>query len=331
MAPVEHLAVDTRTLPESARVAAWEQALSQVGGPIHVDPIPGEDFSGQLTSIRRDAFFFYDLRYSGMRLWRRPVDVAKMDQELFALSLTLPSCSLHVERDGRALSLQGGQAYLFNHAATYRTQPPSAYKTRTIAFPARLLRQRVRDLRHFYALTECVRSAGGLGLIHTFAEHLTQGATAWSDEEVRTLSDQFLDLLALFLGGGSAVATPADSSESSMRAGHRQRALQHIRAQAADPALSPARVAQACGLSLGYLHEVFRGSDRGVEETIFEERLELARRLLSDARRRRVPIQTLAYEAGFNDPAHFSRRFKRRFGVTPGELRAELQSPARAR
>ncbi|MDA7418331.1 helix-turn-helix domain-containing protein [Xenophilus arseniciresistens] len=328
---MEHLAVDTRTLPERDRIEAWEQALSSVGGPIHVDPIPGEDFSGELSSIRRGSFFFYDLRYSGMRLWRRPVDVAKMNQELFALSLTLPSCSLHVERDGRALTLQGGQAYLFNHAATYRTQPPSAYKTRTIAFPGRLLRQRVRDLRHFYALTECIGSSGGLGLIHTFAKHLAQGAADWSADEVCTLSDQFLDLLALFLGSGSAAASPCESSESAMRAGHRQRALQHIRAQAADPDLSPARVAQACGISMGYLHEVFRGFDMGVEQTIFEERLELARRLLSDPRRRRVPIQALAYEAGFNDPAHFSRRFKRRFGVTPGELRTELKHPARAR
>ena len=328
MAPVEHIAVDTRFLPETDRIDAWQQVLGEIGGPIHVDPIPGADFSGELKSIQRGSFFFYDLCYSGMRLWRRPVDVAKMDKELFALSLTLPSSNLHVERDGQALNLLGGRAYLFNHAATYRTQPPSTYKTRSIAFPSSLLRQRVRDLRHFYALTECVTSAGGLGLIHAFAEHLAQGAADWSDDEASTLSDQFLDLLALFLNtGNSAVA----GSESYMLAGHRQRALQHIRAHAGDPELNPLRVAHAGGISLGYLHEVFRGSDRGVEETIFEERLELARRLLSDPRRKRVPIQTLAYEAGFNDAAHFSRRFKRRFGVTPGELRAELTSPARSR
>lgn len=325
MAAVEHVAVDTRLMPESDRIDAFQQALCSIGGPIRVDPIAGEAFSGTLRSVRRGSFFFYDMCYSGMRLWRRPVDVAKMDQELFALSLTLPSSNLHVERGGQALELLGGRAYLFNHAATYRTQPPSIYKTRSIAFPGRLLRDRVRDLRPFYALADCVTASGGLGLIHAFAEHFARGAADWSEEQARTLSDQFLDLLALFLASGNADAA---ASESSLQAGHRQRALRHIRAHASDPELSPARVAQACGISLGYLHEVFRAFDKGVEEAIFDERLERARQLLGDARRKRVPIQTLAYEAGFNDPAHFSRRFKRRFGVTPGELRAELLGAA---
>jgi len=324
---VERIAINTRFIPDEERVDAWQHTLSEIGGPIRVDPIPGEDFSGELKSIRRGPFFFYDMCYSGMRLWRRPVDVAKMDKELFAFTLTLPPSSLQVERGGKALRLLGGRSYLFSHAATYRTQPLSIYKTRTIAFPGSLLRQRVRDLQPFYALSDCVTTTGGLSLINSFAEHFSQGAADWSDCEVTALSDQFLDLLALFLTTGNSTVA---GSESYMRASHRQRALHHIRVHAGDPDLSPARVAQACGISLGYLHEVFRGLDMGVEEKIFEERLELARRLLTDLRRKRLPIQTLAYEAGFNDPAHFSRRFKRRFGVTPGELRAELQISTRS-
>jgi AraC-like DNA-binding protein len=320
MATVEKLAVDTRRIPERERIDAWRQILSDIGGPIQVDPIAGEPFMGELTLVRRGPIAFYDMCYSGMRLWRRPVDVARMDKEMFALSLTQPSCSLRVERGGQALELHGGRSYLFDHAAPYRTEPPSAYKTRSIAFPSSLLRRRVRGLRPFYALADSVTSAGGLDLINVFAQHLAQGATTWSDDEVDTLSGQLLDLLALFLSSSEGALA---GSEPSMRAGHRQRALEHIRRHAHDPELTPARVAQACGISLGYLNEVFRGRGAGVEDTIFDERLEVARRLLSDARRRRVAIQTLAYEAGFNDPSHFSRRFKRRFGVTPGEWRAE--------
>ncbi len=323
MAAVEKLAVDTRRIPERERIDAWQQILCDIGGPIQVDPIAGEPFMGELKLVRRGAIAFYDMCYSGMRLWRRPVDVARMDKEMFALSLTQPFCSLRVERGGQALELQGGRSYLFDHAAPYRTEPPSAYKTRSIAFPSSLLRRRVRGLRPFYALTDCVASTGGLELVNVFAQHLAQGAATWSDDEVDTLSGQLLDLLALFLGTGDRAVA---GSEPPMRAAHRQRALEHIRRHARDPELTPARVAQACGISLGYLNEVFRGHGAGVEDTIFDERLEAASRLLSDARRRRVAIQTLAYEAGFNDPSHFSRRFKRRFGVTPGEWRAEASS-----
>jgi AraC-like DNA-binding protein len=34
-----------------------------------------------------------------------------------------------------------------------------------------------------------------------------------------------------------------------------------------------------------------------------------------------VPIGTLAYDCGFTTQAHFSRRFKDRYGVTPREYR----------
>jgi len=320
------IAVNTRRMRDTERIDAWQDALQDTFGPMHVDPIPGEGFAGALRSIQRGFLVFHDIYYAGMRLWRRPVDVAKMDEEFF--TLTLPDSSLEVEQRGQALQLLGGQAYLFNHAVTYRTRPPSAYKTRSIAFPASLLRQRVHNLQPFYALDDCIATPGGLGLVRSFADHLSQNSADWSDHELAALADQFLDLLGLFLLTGNSMIA---GSESCTQVGHRQRALHHIRIHADDPELTPARVAHACGISLGYLHQVFRGLGLAVEEKIFEERLELARRLLVDPRRRGVPIQTLAYEAGFNDPAHFSRRFKRRFDVTPGELRAELRVSARSK
>ncbi len=322
---MSRIAADTPRLTTSERIDAWRASLQSTFGPIHVEPIPGEDFVGELRSVRRGPLFFHDMCYGGVRLWRRPLDVARLDEEFF--TLTLPGSSLEVEQRGQALRLHGGRAYLFNHAVTYRTRPPSAYRTRSIAFAASLLRQRVPGLQPFYALDDCIATPGGLGLVRSFAEHLSQGAASWSEHEYAVLAAQFLDLLGLFLlTGNSAVA----SDDSCTQAGHRQRALHHIRMHADDPELNPARVAHACGISLGYLHEVFRGQEVAVEEKIFEERLDLARRLLNDPRRRGVPIQTLAYEAGFSDPAHFSRRFKRRFGVTPGELRADRRVPPRS-
>lgn len=50
-------------------------------------------------------------------------------------------------------------------------------------------------------------------------------------------------------------------------------------------------------------------------------------RLLLEARRRLIyiaaPISMLAYELGFEDPAYFSRYFKKRVGVTPSAFRRE--------
>lgn len=53
-------------------------------------------------------------------------------------------------------------------------------------------------------------------------------------------------------------------------------------------------------------------------------------RLLLEARRRLVyivaPVQLLAYELGFEDPAYFNRFFKKRTGMTPAQFRRNQQA-----
>jgi AraC-like DNA-binding protein len=40
-------------------------------------------------------------------------------------------------------------------------------------------------------------------------------------------------------------------------------------------------------------------------------------------------IADIAYEAGFSDLSHFNRSFRRHFGLTPSELRAQAHASAR--
>jgi AraC-like DNA-binding protein len=114
----------------------------------------------------------------------------------------------------------------------------------------------------------------------------------------------------------------ASAAEGSSRVAHRNRALRHIRAHLPDRDLTPTRVAEDCGLSLAYLHEIFRGSGRGVEATIFAERLERAGVVLLAPDHAGSQIATIAYRLGFSDPAHFTRAFRRHFGVSPSEWRS---------
>lgn len=308
--------LDISTLPAAERLDRWQQVLHDTFGPIQVQPVAGQLPTGAIRSARRGPLAFHAMRYRGMNLSRQAVHVAHLSEEF--VTLTLPQTTMQVVHMGQERTLEAGKAYLFNHGVAYRTQLGHEYRTESVAFPAALLRERTRSLPPFFDLNACYEASASVDMIRSFASHLAVGAASWGDLEYTRWTQQLLDMLALFLA-----RAPEDAAEmqSYARTHHRDRALRHIRTHAHDPDLTPQGVAKACGLSLSYLHEVFRDSGLTLEGTIFDGRLELARRWLIDTRRTTVPIRTLCYEAGFSDPSHFSRKFKERFGVTPGELR----------
>jgi AraC-like DNA-binding protein len=105
-----------------------------------------------------------------------------------------------------------------------------------------------------------------------------------------------------------------------------QRAEQYIRMHHADPALTPARVAEVHGISVRYLYRVL--SDLGVSPArlIRDLRLEACARVLASSGSTR--ISAIAHNHGFVDQAHFTRAFKQRFGCTPTQWRHDGRGPA---
>lgn len=97
------------------------------------------------------------------------------------------------------------------------------------------------------------------------------------------------------------------------------RARDAISRRLADPQLTPAALAAEVGVSLRRLQEAFQQQGGTPADCIWEMRLELARALLAAAAD--VSIGAVARRAGFLDAAHFSRRFRLRFGMSPRDYR----------
>jgi AraC-like DNA-binding protein len=95
----------------------------------------------------------------------------------------------------------------------------------------------------------------------------------------------------------------------------------HIDAHYANPHLSPSSVALTFEISLRHLHRLFAACDTTFTDYLIEQRLQQAQRMLGDSRFRQRTIISIAFECGFRDINHFGRRFRMRFGCTPGEFR----------
>lgn len=102
-------------------------------------------------------------------------------------------------------------------------------------------------------------------------------------------------------------------------------AMRYIMERSGDPELSPHEVARAIGCSRAALYRVFAARDEGVAETIWRIRIERAHRLLISAETYGLTISNVAQLCGFRELPSFSRMFRRRYGVTPGEARSEAR------
>ena len=100
-----------------------------------------------------------------------------------------------------------------------------------------------------------------------------------------------------------------------------QRAKAYIEAHLGDPGLDPPQLAAAMGLSLRRLQELFHERGRHISDYIWERRLEIAAKRLSDPACAHLSIGMLAYGCGFSSQAHFARRFKDRYGLSPRDYR----------
>lgn len=98
-----------------------------------------------------------------------------------------------------------------------------------------------------------------------------------------------------------------------------------IVARSAEP-LTVAELARAANLSPSYLTRRFREQTSHSPASFLREvRLRRAVELL---RTSFLSIKEVMAAVGWNDPSHFSRAFKRRFGISPQAMRRALRTDA---
>lgn len=98
-------------------------------------------------------------------------------------------------------------------------------------------------------------------------------------------------------------------------------ARQFIAEHMATLALSNTQIAAATGVSERHLQRLFvQHLQCSVQDYVMEQRLQRAFWLLNHFKERVGGVERVAFESGFTSLAHFSRRFKRRFGQPPSTL-----------
>ena len=171
------------------------------------------------------------------------------------------------------------------------------------------------------ALLHTLRGNSAAGLLIGYAHLLRDHGALATPAMQRAASLHLHDLAALAAGAVGEGAHLAKARGA--RAAKLLAVKKDIASHFTDPALSVAAVAQRLGITPRYLHMLLEGEGLSFSVLVLDKRLALARRLLRDRRMAGRPISTLAFEVGFGDLSYFNRSFRRRYGMTPSDVRAQ--------
>lgn len=134
--------------------------------------------------------------------------------------------------------------------------------------------------------------------------------------------------------GNSAIDLTLELITTCLQAGRNERPMtkarqdlfdastEYIRKNLDLPELGPNLIAGSFHISTRYLHLLFAEKGLSVSHYILDLRLEQCRRLLSKQNPIKDSITSIAYQWGFCDSAHFSKVFKKKYGITPKEYQS---------
>lgn len=308
-----------RGVPDPTALDEWSDVLAATHLQFDVSATPNtpDEFSAAVT--RR--------RFGGLAL----VDCASspwlgVRGEDLTVDRTAPVVGFQVLRKGveavrnrghEPVELHPGDMVIWNGWQAVEVEVVEPFQKRTLLFPRdRVLAvcPRFEEIEDLPPLRDSAPARLLVRYLNALAHELPDLDTAAST----AAADAALELLRAAVEPG--VPTTRESRRAALRAEIRRYVHAHLR----DPDLGPESIARAHAVSVRALHAVFEDCDESVAGLVRHERLT---RCMEDLQ---APgggsVTEIAFRWGFRDAAHFSRVFKREFGVSPSDVRAGAAS-----
>ncbi|MEV0779571.1 helix-turn-helix domain-containing protein [Streptomyces sp. NPDC050428] len=318
MSPVLDTAfIPPRDREEVVRNAVWE---SMVAVDIDHGP-PAEDISVRIGLGTVGPLRVCSARATAVTLSRTGRLARKDEEPAVTLGVQMTGSSMVVQ-NGRECLLGPGHCAVFESIAPYTLLFDEGVDHRFIRFPRAALALPDRLLRDMTAVplgsdNPVARLAFTYFSQLAVTDELHQGVPA---DAVVEPSVELLRAVLTSQHGNSGLAKAPLEATLSLRIN------QYIREHLADRDLSAARIAAAHGISVRHLYAVLSRSGISLGDWIRTRRLAECRRELAGPKGRLRTVAAIGRSWGFVDATHFSKVFKRTYGISPRDWR-ELNHP----
>jgi AraC-like DNA-binding protein len=313
-----HLVWNTQVAKPAEQFAYYREAICQAFMNLTPESPATSRFAARVETIRLGDGAVNRVFFPEHTVRRSAADIAASTSSCFYLNLELAGRCRMIQGN-RDVSLTRGQVGIIDsdrHLTLLHDRGPSLG---VISFwvPTAALRERLPPAFDFEA--ERVSDDPFVGsLIVETARTLNASVLRMAEGDAVRLFGVLLDLVAVSLSRCSRVGTAeatgfADATWLALR-----RAIQdRLRKRG----LTVAVVAAAVGISERYVHKLFERTGSTFADYVIDRRLDAAAADLRNPAMAGQDIGSIAFDWGFADLSHFTRRFKQKFGCPPRDWR----------
>ena len=305
--------LDLSSVDEDRRVGLWSLTATSCFPGLSINDMPSAAPIGQIRSIPMGGGSLWSIVSAPVLVGYSPANGADSDSHAYiSLNMQLEGAMV-VSQNHRACELNAGDMCLIDERFPFHLQGQTRSEMVFLRMPRRAVLSRHPYLEHRTAGRLDSDDPGAILLRDTMVK-VAQSAPNLREEQRGSVLAAMVHLL-----GAATSPRSAQLDDVSWRV---RAALAFIEMHLGDGDLTAEQVARAQGISRRRLDQVLRRSiGESVTGQIWSRRLELAAADLVDPRHQSQTVSQIAFGAGFEDAAHFSRAFKVRFGHTPRDWR----------
>ena len=310
----------TDAVPPARRLDYWIGAGCEGFLEMGVTSSLAGSLGATLESAPLGAIGVNRVRGSAQDVYRTRRAIAHSSSNYYYLLCKTDSPWVAVQ-DGRSARMLPGDLVLVDSRRCYELHLLQSADTLSLELPTAWVESWLPDAGGQVARRIDGQSGWGR-VLSGFAQQLSPQGALKPPLPAALLTDHLGGLLALATGTACEAGGPAAPGESA-RAALRRRVLDATRERHAEPGLTAASVARGLGISERSLHRCLSEGATTFAAALAGFRMQVARRMLGDARFDRLSIAEIGLRVGLADASHFVRLFSRHLGMTPGALRRQ--------
>jgi AraC-like DNA-binding protein len=301
------------------RIAIWRELVFQSSFEVDITPAAAGPFRATATVHQLPGLRILS-GTSPAANYRRAI--SKVEADDIALQFGSSddvSTSLH----RREAEIASYDAFLLPCGDRASIHLPHQSRFITLRLPRSAIAQNVANLGDTYC-RRMLASTPALGLLRRYLGLLDDVTDALATPELQhSAVTHIYDLIAMTLGATRDAAEIADGR--GVRAARLKAIKDDIARHLGDEALSVGAVAARHQVTPRYVQRLFEETGATFTEHVIGQRLSRAHRLVTDPRLTGRTLTAIAFDVGFSDLSYFNRAFRRRFGATPSDVRAQAR------